>query len=103
VASGANDRRGFVRRVLDARNKYRGPFCGKDIQRAVEAEGFEAVEIEDGGSFLIFTKDGCNPVPVNPDWEQIYDDDPTFRCIQRDLGISQARLRSLLNKARDGI
>lgn len=103
MASGANDRRGLVHRLREARQAYRGPFCGADVRRVVEGAGYEATDVDDGTtSFLIYRKDGCAPVPVNTSWDVIYDDDPTFRCLRRDLKMSRSELRMLLNKARDG-
>jgi hypothetical protein len=101
VASGANDRRGFVQRIREARLAYRGPFCGDDVKKLVEDEGYESVDVDESESFLVYRKDGGKPVPVNADWTAIHDDDPTFRCLQRDLGFSRSKLRTLLNKARD--
>jgi hypothetical protein len=102
LASGANDRRGFAHRIRDARRAYRGPFCGADVKKVVEDEGYEAVQVDEEESFLVYRKDGCKPVAVNGSWEAIYDDDPTFRCLRRDLGFSRSKLRTRLNEARDG-
>lgn len=102
MASGANDRRGLVQRLREARMAYRGPFCGADVRKVVEDAGYESTEADEDDSFLMYRKDGCKPVPVNARWDTIYDDDPTFRCLRRDLGMSRAELRMLLNKARDG-
>jgi hypothetical protein len=101
VSSGANDRHGFVQRIKEARRAYRGPFTGAHVQKVVEGEGYEAVGVDENESFLIYRKDGCKLVPVNIDWEAIWDDDPTFRCIQRDLGFSRPKLRTRLNQARN--
>jgi hypothetical protein len=102
VASGANDRRAFVQRILEARQAYQGPFCGADVKKVVEEEGYETVQVDESDSFLMYRKDGRKPVPVNGSWDAIYDDDPTFRCLQRDLGFSRSKLRTRLNEARDG-
>jgi hypothetical protein len=101
LSSGANDRRGFAQRIKEARRAYRGPFTGAHVQTVVEGEGYEAVTVDGSGSFLIYQKDGCKPVPVNADWEAIWDDDPTFRCLQRDLGFSRSKLRTRLNQVRN--
>jgi hypothetical protein len=101
VESGSNDRHGFVQRILEARRQSRGPFTGAHVCQVVEDEGYTAVEVEDGNSFAIYRKEGCKPVPVNPDWRFIWDRDPTFLCLQRDLGFSRSRLRTRLNEARN--
>jgi hypothetical protein len=100
VGGGANDRRGFVQRIREARFAYRGPFAGAHVQKVVEDEGYEAVDVGDGESFLMYHKDGCKPIPVNAAWEAIWDNDPIFRCLQRDLGFSRSTLRTRLNEAR---
>lgn len=51
-------------------------------------------------AFAIFVKDGCQPVPVNREWSSVRDGDPISRCLQRDLGLSRADLRTRLNQAR---
>lgn len=100
MGSGANDRRGFVQRIREARHESRGPFTGAHVCRVVEEEGYRAIEVDDE-SFLIYRKEGCKPVPVNRDWRLIWDRDPTFLCLQRDLGLSRSRLRTRLNEARN--
>lgn len=100
MASGANDRRGLVQSIREARRAYRGPFNGADIRIAVEGEGYEALNVDEDESFLVYRKDGCKPIPVNADWEAVWDNDPTFRCLQRDLGLSRSRLLRRLNEAR---
>jgi hypothetical protein len=40
-------------------------------------------------------------VPVNPEWEQFYEGDAIFNCLQRDLGISRQELSRRLS-AHDG-
>jgi hypothetical protein len=100
LASGANDRRGLVQRIKDARRAYRGPFTGADVQKVLEEEGYESAEVDDDESFLVFRKNGRRPVPLNTSWAAIYDDDPTFRCLRRDLGFSRSTLRIRLNRAR---
>ena len=101
MGSGANDRRGFVRRIREARRESRGPFTGVHVCQVVEEEGYEALEVDDGESFLIYRKAGCQPVAVNRDWRMIWDRDPTFLCLQRDLGFSRSQLRTRLNEARN--
>lgn len=101
MASGANDRRGIVRRVREARRAYRGPFTGKHVQRVVAEAGYATAYTNEQDEFLIFVKKGCRPVPVNPNWDAIWDDDPTFRCLRRDLGFSRGELRTRLNQARN--
>jgi hypothetical protein len=100
VGSGANDRPGFVQRIREARRGSRGPFTGAHVCRVFEEEGYEAVEVDDD-SFLMYRKDGCKPVPVNRGWRLVWDKDPTFRCLQRDLGLSRSQLRTRLNEARN--
>lgn len=100
MSSGANDRRGFAQRVKRARRAYRGPFTGAHVRKVVEDEGYEAVPVDGDESFLVYRKDGCQPVPVNAGWEAIWDDDPTFRCLQRDLGLSRSKLAARLNRVR---
>jgi hypothetical protein len=103
VSRGADDRRGFVQRIWDARQAYKGPFTGEHVEKAVLAAGYALSYEPDGeGTFLIFRKDGCRPIPVNPAWDWIWDDDPIFRCLQRDLGLSRGKLRTRLNEARHG-
>lgn|GEM_PF-4028604 len=98
MASGANGR-GLVQRVKDARRAYRGPFSGLDIEQVVRDAGYLPA-FEEEEAFLIFRKAGCKPIPVNPEWREIWDDDPIFRCLQRDLKISRAKLCIRLNQAR---
>jgi hypothetical protein len=92
VLSGANDHRGIVRRVREARRAYRGPFTGEEVQRVVSAAGYTRPYEAGEDEFLIFEKDGCRPVPINPNWDEIWDDDPIFRCLRRDLGMSRGKL-----------
>lgn len=101
MGSGANDRGGFVQRLREARRESRGPFTGAHVCRVVEEEGYRAIEVYDEDSFLIYRKDGCKPVPVNKDRRLIWDRDPTFLCLQRDLGLSRSQLRTRLNEARN--
>lgn len=98
MGSGANDR-GFVQRIREARRISRGPFTGAHVCRVVEDEGYHAIEIEEE-AFLIYRKEGRKPVPVNRDWHLIWDRDPIFHCLQRDLGLSRSQLRTRLNEAR---
>ena len=100
MSSSANDRRGLVQRVKGARRAYRGPFTGAHVRKVVEDEGYTVVPVDDGESFLMYRKDGCQPVPVNARWEAIWDDDPTFRCLRRDLGFSRSKLSTRLNRVR---
>lgn len=102
MASGAKDRRGLVQRLREARDSYRGPFSGEHVQAVVEDQGYEALEVNSDESFLVYRRDGRRPIPVNVDWQGIWDNDPTFRCIQRDLGMSRSTLRTRLNEARQG-
>lgn len=102
MASGANDRRGLVQRIRDARRAYRGPFTGQHFVDVVsDADYAPAYDDGDGDAFLVFKKPGCRPIPINPDWDAIWDDDPIFRCLQRDLGLSRGELRIRLNRARN--
>jgi hypothetical protein len=101
VASGANDRRGVAQRIRDARQAYRGPFTGEHVEQVVSGAGYGSAYDGDDDAFRVFRKDGCRPIPVNPDWTAIWDDDPIFRTIQRDLGFSRGTLRMLLNQARN--
>lgn len=103
MSSGANDRRGIVQRIQEARSAYGGPFTGVHVQRVLVGAGYTPAYDEDADTFLVFVKEGCQPVPVNPGWDGIRDDDPTFRCLRRDLGLSRGKLRTLLNQARDGL
>lgn len=100
MSSGANHG-GFVHRVRAARRAYRGPFNGADVQSVVEGQGYRSAYKRDENSFLVFVKDGALPIPVNPSWTGIWDDDPTFRCLRRDLGFSRSKLRTKLNEARN--
>lgn len=101
MSSGANDRGGIVRRIREARRAYKGPFTGEHVEKVVSDAGYTTAYENDGDTFLVFTKRGCRPIPVNPAWSAIWDDDPTFRCLQRDLGFSRGKLRTHLNQARD--
>lgn len=100
MSSGANDRRGIVQRLRDARRTYRGPFNGTHVKEVVCGAGYLPINEGETGAFLMCKKDGCKVVPINTDWEQIWDDDPTFRCLARDLGLSRGELRTRLNQAR---
>lgn len=101
MSSGPNDRRGFVQRVRDARLAYKGPFTGQHVEEVVLAAGYGRDEPGED-ALLIFHKNGRRPVPVNPAWDWIWDDDPIFRCLQRDLGLTRGGLRIRLNEARQG-
>lgn len=101
MSSGVNDRRGIVPRVREARRAYRGPFTGEHVKEVVTEAGYAPAYEDDGDAFLVFVKDGCRPIPVNPDWDEIWDNDPTFRCLRRDLGLSRGKLRTRLNEARN--
>ncbi len=103
MASGANDRRGLVQRIRDARHAYKGPFTGKDVVQVVSGADYAPVYEDGSDAFLVFKKPGCRPIPINPDWDAIWDDDPIFRCLQRDLGLSRAELRIRLNQARNSM
>lgn len=52
------------------------------------------------GEFLEYSRDGCRGIPVNPDWDSIWADDPIFNCIRRDLGTSKRKLLEALNRAK---
>jgi hypothetical protein len=101
VPSGANDRRGIVRRIREARLAYKGPFTGKHVEKVVSDAGYTQAYGDDDDAFEVFKKPGCRPIPINPSWSDIWDDDPTFRCLQRDLGFSRGKLRICLNQARN--
>lgn len=92
--------RSFVQRVRDARQRYRGPFTGADVCALLTEEGYEVANDGEEGAFRIYRRQGCKPVPVDVDWPQIYDDDPIFRCLRRDLGLSRPKLRTRLNQMR---
>jgi hypothetical protein len=49
----------------------------------------------------MYRRVGCKPVPVDVDWAEVYDDDPIFRCLRRDLGLSRSQLRTRLNQVRN--
>ncbi len=102
MAGGANDRRGIAQRIRDARQAYRGPFTGEHVERVVSEAGYRPVDEANEDTFRIFRKNGFL-IPVNPDWRTIWDNDPTFRCLQRDLGISRRTLLTLLNQARTSV
>lgn len=99
-ASGADDRRGFVRRIRDARNAYKGPFTGAHVRKVVEDAGYNPANDEEKDAFLIFVKPGCGPIPVNPNWDGVWEDDPIFKCLRRDLRMSGRLLLMNLNRAR---
>jgi hypothetical protein len=99
-SNGADDRRGLVRGIRDARNAYKGPFTGAHVRKVIEDEGYEAVADEDKDEFLIFVKPGCAPIPVNPNWDQVWENDPVFKCLRRDLRMSHRLLLTNLNRAR---
>jgi hypothetical protein len=98
--NGVDDRRGFVRRIQDARKAYKGPFTGAHVCEVVEDAGYKATNEANDDEFLIFVKEGQRAIPVNPSWESIWADDPIFKCISRDLGHSQRKLLMGLNRAR---
>lgn len=100
MTSGANDRRSIVHRVREARRAYRGPFTCEHIRKVLADAGYEPAHAHEADEFLVFVKHGCRPIPVNPTWKEIWDDDPIFRCLRRDLGFSPGRLRTHLNQAR---
>jgi hypothetical protein len=88
-----------MQRIRDARRDYRGPFSGIDVSKVLEEAGYQAVKVDDEGeSFVVYQKDGRKPVPVNTEWDAIYDDDAIFKCLERDLGLSRSSLRTLLNE-----
>jgi hypothetical protein len=101
MGSGANDRPGFVQRIREARHQSRGPFTGAHVCQVLEEEGYRTIDVDDDESFRLYCKEGCKPVPVNRGWRLIWDRDPTFLCLQRDLGFSRSRLRTRLNEARN--
>lgn len=68
--------------------------------RALEEDGYESAYDNDPDEFRVYVKAGCNNVPVNPNWTEIYDDDPIFRVIRRDLGVGRRELLARLNRAR---
>ncbi len=103
MGSGANDHPGFVQRIREARRQSRGPFTGTHVCLVLEEEGYEAIESDDHEAFLVYRKDGCRPVPVNRDWRLVWDRDPTFRCLEKDLGLSRSQLRTRLNEARNHV
>lgn len=100
MAGGANDRRGIVHRIREARRAYRGPFTGEHARLVVVEAGYVSLSISEQDAFLIFVKEGRRAIPINPSWTDIWDDDPIFRCLRRDLGLSRAELRTRLNQAR---
>lgn len=102
MASGANDRRGFVQRIREARGAYRGPFSGEHVRQVVDAAGYSPMNDGEERAFVMFMKSGRKPVPINPSWQSIYCDDPVFNCLRRDLGLSRGTLRTRLNQARQG-
>jgi len=99
-ASGADDRRGFARRIQDARNAYKGPFTGAHVRKVVEDAGYAPANDEGKDEFLIFVRPGCCPIPVNPNWDGVWEGDPIFKCLRRDLRMSNRRLLMNLNRAR---
>lgn len=101
MSGGAGDR-SFVQRVREARRRYRGPFTGADICALLVEEGYEIANDGDGdnGAFRLYWRVGSRPVPVDADWSTVYDNDPIFRCLRRDLGFSRAKLRTRLNQVR---
>lgn len=101
MPSGANDRRGIARRIREARQAYKGPFTGEHVEQVVSEAGYTQAYDDEDGAFRVFKKTGCRPISINPSWAEIWDDDPTFRCLQRDLGFSRSKLRTCLNQARN--
>lgn len=100
MASRGNDHRGFVFRVLEAKMAYKGPFTGRHVEAVLLEAGYSSAFEHDDDSLLIFAKEGCMPVPLNSDWDEMYDNHPTFRCLCRDLGMSRGQLRTRLNEVR---
>lgn len=100
MSSTGADRRGLAQRIEEARHAYRGPFTGTHIQALLENLGYVRADEEDREAFLVFKKDGCRLVPINPAWETVRDNDPIFRCLQRDLGMNRWQLRLRLNQMR---
>jgi hypothetical protein len=74
-----------------------GPFTVEDIQRALRHSGYTALPRQARDEVLLYTRpDRPQPIPVNPDWPQIFDGDPIFDVLHRDLGVSRRRFLELL-------
>lgn len=66
----------------------------------LEDDGYLPAFEEEPEAFLVFGKKGHKSIPVNPEWEAIWDGDPIFRCLCRDLGRSRRNLLISLNQVR---
>jgi hypothetical protein len=100
VSGGAGDRTSFVRGVREARRRYKGPFSGAHVCALLSEEGYVVANDGDEEAFRLYRKDGCKTVPVNESWTGIYDDDPIFNCLRRDLDLTRGKLRTRLNQIR---
>ena len=61
MPDGSDARSGFVQRVLQARHSYRGPFCGADVCKLVNDEGFALANDGEDEAFHLYVKPGCKP------------------------------------------
>jgi hypothetical protein len=74
-----------------------GPFRGTDIVLVLEAEGWEREATDDSTEWRIYRRSGSSArVPVNPEWVAIWENDPAFACLGRDMGLTPTELAALL-------
>lgn len=65
--------------------------------RALEAENWMPEQAMTSDEWMVWRhSDRSDRVLVNPDWQDFWEDDPIFRCLCRDMGLTQDELATLL-------
>jgi len=73
----------------------RGPFSGADFARALDAAGWRQKPPEPNEWHVYRHPEKPGQVIINPDW-MLWEDEPAFRCVCWDMGISANQLLALL-------
>ena len=80
----------------EAKPAPRGPFSGALIIAALEAEGWVPEETA-SDEWMVWRRIGTDTrVLMNPHWERVWEGDPIFRTLCRDMGLSPEELVALL-------
>ena len=73
-----------------------GPFNGATVMRVLEEQGWMPEETASDEWMVWRHPSSTDRVTINPHWESFWEDDPIFRCLCRDLGLSAEQLLALL-------
>jgi predicted RNA binding protein YcfA (HicA-like mRNA interferase family) len=72
------------------------PFSGAQVARALTRAGWRLKRARQGEWMLYEHPAHQHTIPIDPDWPAVYYDDPIFRTLCRDTGLTHNELAELM-------